>query len=155
MRIYLTDLEMTRAGYPELDIGELTASAVSFSRLCCPNVDQPFVSVHNPAPPGSMVVVSLRPSVRYMERSGMASGTRNMAIKLWNVAHLVAGALGARALARASGADGPSQVLAATLMVASGGVAELAHPDRVTSLFRHAGGGELRPVVVAERLETP
>ena len=54
-----------------------------------------------------------------------------VAIKLWNVAHLVAGALGARALARASGADGPSQVLAATLMVASGGVAE------------HLGGGQL------------
>ncbi|KDN45832.1 hypothetical protein RSAG8_04665, partial [Rhizoctonia solani AG-8 WAC10335] len=44
MRVYLTDLEMARASYPELDIGELTASAVSFSRLCCPNVDQPFVS---------------------------------------------------------------------------------------------------------------
>ena len=53
------------------------------------------------------------------------------AIKLWNVAHLVAGALGARALAKDSGADPPSQVLAAILMVAPGGVAE------------HLGGGQL------------
>ena len=53
------------------------------------------------------------------------------AIKLWNVAHLVAGALGARALAKDSGADPPSQVLAAVLMVAPGGVAE------------HLGGGQL------------
>ncbi|CAE7177486.1 unnamed protein product [Rhizoctonia solani] len=44
IRIYLTDLEMTRASYPELDIGELTASVVSFSSLNCPNVNQPFVS---------------------------------------------------------------------------------------------------------------
>ncbi|KAH7322139.1 kinase-like domain-containing protein [Rhizoctonia solani] len=44
MRVYLTDLEMARASYPELDIGELTASTVSFSRLCCPNIEQPFIS---------------------------------------------------------------------------------------------------------------
>ncbi|MFL5421010.1 MAG: hypothetical protein ACJ79Y_09620 [Myxococcales bacterium] len=54
-----------------------------------------------------------------------------VAIKLWNFLHLVAGALGARALARDSGADPPSQVLAAVLMIASGGVAE------------HLGGGQL------------
>jgi hypothetical protein len=53
------------------------------------------------------------------------------AIKLWNVAHLLAGALGARALAKDSGADLPAQVLAAVLMVAPGGVAE------------HLGGGQL------------
>src|SRR5947209_3552532 len=47
-------------------------------------IDQPFVSERNPSPPGSMVVVSLKPSVRYMERSGMAAGTRNAALKLWN-----------------------------------------------------------------------
>ncbi len=46
-------------------------------------IDQPFVSGANPEPPGSMVVVSLRPTVRYMERSGMATGTRRVAVELW------------------------------------------------------------------------
>jgi len=46
-------------------------------------IDQPFVSCHNPSPPGSMVVVSLEPDRYYMERCGMATGTRNVAIKLW------------------------------------------------------------------------
>ena len=46
-------------------------------------IDQPFVSALNPEPPGSMVVVSLRPTVRYMDRSGMATGTRNTARALW------------------------------------------------------------------------
>jgi hypothetical protein len=46
-------------------------------------IDQPFVSSHNPEPPGSMVVVSLRPTVRYMGRCGMATGTRAAAQTLW------------------------------------------------------------------------
>lgn len=46
-------------------------------------IDQPFVSVADPEPPGSMVVVSMRPTVRYMERSGMATGTRRVARRLW------------------------------------------------------------------------
>jgi len=46
-------------------------------------IDQPFVSIRNPEPPGSMVVVSLQPSVRYMDRSGMATGTRASAFALW------------------------------------------------------------------------
>ena len=46
-------------------------------------IDQPFVSRLNPQPPGSMVVVSLSPSVRYMERCGMATGTREVAVRLW------------------------------------------------------------------------
>src|SRR5438045_9484902 len=54
------------------------------------------------------------------------------AIKLCIVAHLVAGALGPRALANDSGADPPSQVLAAVLIVAPCGVAE------------HLPGGTLR-----------
>ena len=37
-------------------------------------IDQPFLSASNPDPPGSMVVVSLQPTVRYMNRSGMATG---------------------------------------------------------------------------------
>jgi hypothetical protein len=58
---------------------------------CIPNrlalaggwIDQPFVSQHNPDPPGSMVVVSLNPTFRVMDRSGCASGTRAVAMKLW------------------------------------------------------------------------
>lgn len=46
-------------------------------------IDQPFVSEANPEPPGSMVVVSLRPTVKYMDRSGMATGTRVVARELW------------------------------------------------------------------------
>ena len=47
-------------------------------------IDQPFVSRHNPAPPGSMVVVQLEPDVWLMDRCGMASGTRKVALELWN-----------------------------------------------------------------------
>ncbi len=46
-------------------------------------IDQPFVSQHNPAPPGSMVVVALEPTFRVMDRAGWASSTRAMAMKLW------------------------------------------------------------------------
>ena len=46
-------------------------------------IDQPFVAALNPEPPGSMVVVSLLPTVRFMDRSGMATGTRASAISLW------------------------------------------------------------------------
>jgi hypothetical protein len=46
-------------------------------------IDQPFVSSLNPEPPGSMVVVSLLPTVRYMDRCGMATGTRDAARALW------------------------------------------------------------------------
>ena len=47
-------------------------------------IDQPFVSRHNPAPPGSMVVVGLKPAFRFMHRAGMATGTRRVALRLWN-----------------------------------------------------------------------
>lgn len=46
-------------------------------------IDQPFVSRLNPEPPGSMVVVSLEPTFRVMDRAGCASGTRAVALKLW------------------------------------------------------------------------
>jgi hypothetical protein len=46
-------------------------------------IDQPFVSERNPEPPGSMVVVSMHPTVKYMDRSGMATGTRVVAQSLW------------------------------------------------------------------------
>jgi len=47
-------------------------------------IDQPFVSRYNTNPPGSMVVVQIEPNFRPMDRSGIASGTRNIAMKLWN-----------------------------------------------------------------------
>ncbi|KAJ1301950.1 hypothetical protein OPQ81_000789 [Rhizoctonia solani] len=43
MRIYLTDLEVARISCPEVDIGELTASAVSFELLYYPGVNYPFI----------------------------------------------------------------------------------------------------------------
>jgi hypothetical protein len=47
-------------------------------------IDQPFVSRLNPSPPGSMVVVSVKPFCRFMDRSGMATGTRKVAAGFWN-----------------------------------------------------------------------
>ncbi len=47
-------------------------------------IDQPFVSRLNPDPPGSMVVVGLEPTFRFMDRAGMATGTRKVAARLWN-----------------------------------------------------------------------
>jgi len=47
-------------------------------------IDQPFVSKFNPAPPGSMVVVGLEPTCRFMDRAGMATSTRRIAQELWN-----------------------------------------------------------------------
>ncbi len=46
-------------------------------------IDQPFVSQHNTKPPGSMVVVQIEPDFRPMDRSGIASGTRAIAMSLW------------------------------------------------------------------------
>jgi len=47
-------------------------------------IDQPFVSRLNPEPPGSMVVASLEPTFHMMDRAGMATGTRIVAMKMWN-----------------------------------------------------------------------
>lgn len=43
-------------------------------------LDQPFVSTHYP---GSVLTLSIEPTVEFNERSGMASSTRNTAIELW------------------------------------------------------------------------
>ena len=40
-------------------------------------IDQPFISRHNPAPPGAMVVVALEPTIRFMDRCGMGTSTRD------------------------------------------------------------------------------
>jgi hypothetical protein len=47
-------------------------------------IDQPFVSRLNPEPPGSMVVVSLEPDFRFMDRCGMATSTREVAKRIWS-----------------------------------------------------------------------
>ena len=46
-------------------------------------IDQPFCSRLNPTPPGSMVVIALDPTFWWMERAGMATGTRKVAMQLW------------------------------------------------------------------------
>lgn len=46
-------------------------------------IDQPFCSKLDPSPPSSMVVISLKPTFRWMDRAGMASGTRAVAMHLW------------------------------------------------------------------------
>jgi len=46
-------------------------------------IDQPFLSRHNPQPPGSMVVVSLNPTIQFMDRCGMATSTRKVAMQMW------------------------------------------------------------------------
>ena len=43
-------------------------------------LDQPFVSRHHP---GSVITISLEPTIEFNERSGMASSTRRSAIDLW------------------------------------------------------------------------
>ena len=47
-------------------------------------IDQPFVSQHNPSAPGAMVVVSVVPQFRFMDRAGICGSTRGMALELWN-----------------------------------------------------------------------
>jgi cytidyltransferase-like protein len=45
-------------------------------------LDQPFVSKYHP---GSVVTISIEPTLQFNERSGMASSTRRAAIELWGV----------------------------------------------------------------------
>jgi hypothetical protein len=47
-------------------------------------IDQPFVSKHNPKPPGSMVVVAIESINRFMDRCGMGTSTRKVASQIWN-----------------------------------------------------------------------
>jgi len=46
-------------------------------------IDQPFISRINPSPPGSMVVVGLHPDFYWMDRCGMGTSTRKVALSLW------------------------------------------------------------------------
>jgi hypothetical protein len=69
---------------PASPIAKLFGSIPNRLQLAGGWIDQPFVSRHNPKPPGSMVVVQIEPNFRPMDRSGIASGTRAIATKLWN-----------------------------------------------------------------------
>ena len=64
-------------------IAEVFGSIPNRLQLAGGWIDQPFVSQHNPKPPGAMVVVQIEPTFRPMDRSGIASGTRAIALKLW------------------------------------------------------------------------
>lgn len=46
-------------------------------------IDQPFISEHNPTPPGSMVVVAIEPTFPFMGRCGLGTSTRQAAMNLW------------------------------------------------------------------------
>ncbi len=48
--------------------------------LCGGWLDQPFVSQYHP---GSVITISLEPTIQFNDRSGMASSTRRAAIDLW------------------------------------------------------------------------
>jgi hypothetical protein len=47
-------------------------------------IDQPVISRHDPTPPGSMVVVALQPTMRFMTRCGMGTSTREVADRIWH-----------------------------------------------------------------------
>jgi hypothetical protein len=66
------------------DIGDLIGSIPHRLALAGGWIDQPFISARNPDPPGSMVVVSLEPDRWFMDRAGIASGTRKVALRIWN-----------------------------------------------------------------------
>jgi hypothetical protein len=66
------------------DIGFITSRIPNRMALAGGWIDQPFISRHNPDPPGSMVVVALEPTFWFMDRCGMASSTRRIATSLWN-----------------------------------------------------------------------
>lgn len=64
-------------------LAELFGSIPNRLQLAGGWIDQPFISEHNSRAPGAMVVVQIEPTFRPMDRSGIASGTRAIATKLW------------------------------------------------------------------------
>ena len=67
----------------ELQLGRVIGKLPYRLALAGGWIDQPFISKENPAPPGSMVVVCLEPVCRFMDRSGMATSTRQVAQAIW------------------------------------------------------------------------
>ena len=70
--------------YLEEDVASLVSRIPHRLALAGGWIDQPFVSKHNPAAPGSMLVISLEPGIWFMDRCGMASSTRHVATRIWN-----------------------------------------------------------------------
>ncbi len=68
----------------DLSITEVIGSIPYRMALAGGWIDQPILSRHNPEPPGSMVVVSLLPTMRFMDRCGMGTSTRKVMLQLWN-----------------------------------------------------------------------
>jgi hypothetical protein len=68
---------------PARSIAELIGSVPYRLALAGGWIDQPFVSRLDPEPPGSMVVVGLEPAFRFLDRAGMATSTRAVALRLW------------------------------------------------------------------------
>ncbi|HKW30002.1 MAG TPA: hypothetical protein VJT54_11740 [Verrucomicrobiae bacterium] len=68
---------------PRLPVARMLGSIPNRLQLAGGWIDQPFVSRHNPEPHGSMVVVQIEPDFRPMDRSGIASGTRAVAMRIW------------------------------------------------------------------------
>jgi hypothetical protein len=64
-------------------VGAVIGSIPNRLQLAGGWIDQPFVSRHNPAAPGSMVVVQIEPEFLPMDRSGLASSTRTIAARIW------------------------------------------------------------------------
>ena len=68
---------------PQTDIAEVIGNIPYRMAFAGGWIDQPFMSKINPTPPGSMVVVGLEPVIRFMDRCGMATSTRVVAMKHW------------------------------------------------------------------------
>lgn len=68
----------------EADITQITGKLPYRLALAGGWIDQPFVSRLNPTPPGSMVVVSVTPTFPFMERCGIGTSTRKVAMRLWD-----------------------------------------------------------------------
>ena len=71
-------------GFPRDDVAALSSLVPNRVALAGGWIDQPFLSSRNPAPPGSMVVVAVKPGIWFMDRCGMAGSTRRIATRIWN-----------------------------------------------------------------------
>jgi len=69
---------------PSCEITDIIGSIPNRIALAGGWIDQPFVSRLNPDAFGSMVVVSLKPTFRPMDRCGMSTSTRRVAMRMWN-----------------------------------------------------------------------
>src|ERR1039457_3046000 len=64
-------------------IAKLLGSIPNRLQLAGGWIDQPFASPHNPNPPRSLVVGQIQPDFRPMDRSGLGSSTRSIAMRIW------------------------------------------------------------------------